>query len=143
MSGKLFPPRLSNTPKSTSLGIVLNAATTRARTLLRCVSLFGARAGLVLLVGDLLHPVDRLAVEPLHDGDVRHGRRCRGAVPMLFTRRAPDDVAGADLFDRASPALNQAAALYSGDHDRDDADDLRPGRQRLVAPGGGLPLPQR
>src|SRR6266567_1722112 len=29
---------------------------------------------------------------------------------MLLTRRAPDHVAGADFFDWASPALNQAAA---------------------------------
>src|SRR5436309_8153750 len=77
--------------------------------LLHFVLLFGARAGLVLLVGDLFHPVDRLAVELLHNGDVRHGRDCRGAVPMLLTRRAPDHVTGADLSDRASPALNQAA----------------------------------
>src|SRR5438093_277197 len=85
-------------------------------SLLHFVLLFGARAGLVLLVGDLFHPVDRLALEAFHDGDVRHRRGRRGAVPMLLTRRAPDHVAGADSLDRASPALNQAAAR------RDDQD---------------------
>src|SRR3954447_8043146 len=35
----------------------------------------------VLLVGDLLHPLDHLAVERLLDRDVRHGGGRRGTVP--------------------------------------------------------------
>src|SRR5207302_10627174 len=42
----------------------------------------------VLLVADLLHPVDGLAVELFHNGDVRHGRGRRGAVPMFLSFRS-------------------------------------------------------
>jgi hypothetical protein len=64
-----------------------------------------------LFVADLFHPVNRFAVELFHDSDVRHGRGCRGAVPMLLTRREPDHVPGSNFFlGRASPALCQAAA---------------------------------
>src|SRR2546427_12982474 len=65
---------------------------------------------LVLLVGDLLHPIDDLPVELFLDGDVRHGRGGRCAMPMLFTRRARDHIAGPDDLDRAAPALHEAAA---------------------------------
>src|SRR6267142_1461060 len=65
---------------------------------------------LVLLVGDLLHPVDNLAVELLLDGDMRHGRGGRCAMPMPFARRAPDHIAGPNDLDRTAPALNQPAA---------------------------------
>src|SRR6266571_9401754 len=37
-------------------------------------SLRRVRCGLVVLVADLLHPVDGLAVEHFHERDVRHGR---------------------------------------------------------------------
>src|SRR4051794_30398759 len=60
----------------------------------------------VLLVGDLLHPLDVLAVARLLDGDVGHaGRRCR-AMPMPEPRRKPDDVPWPDLLDRSAVALN-------------------------------------
>src|SRR5438094_7467276 len=65
---------------------------------------------LVLLVGDLLHPVHGLAVDLLLDGDMRHGRGGRCAMPMLFARRAPDHIAGPDDLDRTAPALHEAAA---------------------------------
>src|SRR5947209_6775984 len=93
----------------------------------RCV-MAGSRANslVVLLVADLLHPVHRLAVERLLDGDVGHGRGRRGAVPVLLARREPDHVAGPNLLDRASPALRQAAA---GRHD-----ESLPERVRV--PGG-------
>src|SRR5206468_1547404 len=68
----------------------------------------GLRLTLVLLVADLLHPLDVLAVQPLQDRDVRHRRGRRGAVPVLLARRAPDHVTGADLLDRPSPALDEA-----------------------------------
>ena len=64
----------------------------------------------VLFVGDLLHPVDDLAVELLLYGDMCHGRGGRRAMPMLFARRAPDHVARADDLDRPAPALDEAAA---------------------------------
>src|SRR5205807_3569521 len=67
---------------------------------------------LVLLVTDLLQPVDRLAVELLLNGDVRHGRGRRGAVPVLLARREPDHVPRPDLLDRASPTLHAPAASH-------------------------------
>jgi hypothetical protein len=68
----------------------------------------------ILLLADLFHPVSRLAVERLIDGNVRHRRGWRGAVPMLLARRDPDHVARPDLLDRAAPALRPAAATTSG-----------------------------
>src|SRR5882762_10117829 len=65
---------------------------------------------LVLLVGDLVHPVDNPAVELFLDRDMRHRRGRRCAMPMLFARRAPDDIAGTDNLDRPAPALHEAAA---------------------------------
>src|SRR5689334_15109382 len=60
----------------------------------------------VLLVGDVLHPLDRRAVQLLLDGDVAHGRRRRGAVPVLLARLGPDHVARPDLLDRPALALD-------------------------------------
>src|SRR6266567_7236461 len=57
---------------------------------------------LVLFVCDLLHPVDNLAFELLLDGDMRHGRGGRCAMPMLFACGAPDHIAGPDDLDRAA-----------------------------------------
>src|SRR5437764_13932340 len=69
----------------------------------------------VLLVRDVFEPVDRLAVELLLDGDVRH-RRGRGrAVPVLFARRKPHDITRANLFNRSAPALDAAGP---GCHDQ-------------------------
>ena len=76
---------------------------------------FGTESGLILLVADLFHPIGGLAVELFLDGDVRHGRGWRSAVPMFLTRREPDHVTRADFFDRATPALHAAAA---GRHDQ-------------------------
>src|SRR6184192_2485685 len=64
----------------------------------------------VLLVADLFHPFHGLAIELFLNGDVRHGGGCRGAVPMLLTRRNPDHVTGPNLLDRASPTLRAATA---------------------------------
>ena len=80
----------------------------------------------VLFVADLFQPVNRLAVELFLNGDVRHGRGGRGAVPMLLARRKPDDVTRPDFFDRTSPALRPSAA---GGHDQSLT-------QRMRVPGG-------
>src|SRR5579883_2033522 len=64
----------------------------------------------VLLVADLLHPVDDLAVEGLLNGDMRHRRRWAGTVPMFDAGGTPDDIAGTDLRDRAAPTLRPAQA---------------------------------
>jgi hypothetical protein len=84
-----------------------------------------------LLVAHLLHPLDGLAVELFHNRDMRHGRRRRGAVPVLLTRRAPDHVARPNPLDRAAPALHQAAAIYH--------DQVLPQRMRVpCGPGARL-----
>src|SRR2546430_17462027 len=64
----------------------------------------------ILFVADLFHPVDGLAVELFLNGDVRHGRGCRGAVPMFLTRREPDHVPWPNFLDWTTPALYPAAA---------------------------------
>ena len=70
--------------------------------------------GLVLFVADLFHPVDHLAIERFLNGDMRHGRGRRGAVPVFLARCDANHVTGADFFDRASPTLRAPAA---GSHD--------------------------
>src|SRR5439155_21082174 len=82
--------------------------------------------GLVLFVGNLLQPLDGLAVELLLDGEVRHRRGRGGAVPVLLAGREPDNVAGADLLDRPAPAL---AAADAAGHDQRLA-------ERVGVPGG-------
>src|SRR5438067_975111 len=64
----------------------------------------------ILVVADLLHPVDDLAVQRFLDGDMGHRRRRLGAVPMLLAGRRPDHVTWADLLDRSAPALHPTAA---------------------------------
>src|SRR4051812_2869267 len=59
----------------------------------------------VLLVGDVLHPVDGLAVALLLNGDVAHPRAGRGSVPVLLAGREPDHVTRPDLLDRTALAL--------------------------------------
>src|SRR5215469_8010857 len=64
----------------------------------------------VLLVGHVVHPVNDFAVFLLLNGDVRHGCRRSGAVPMLLIRRKPDDIARMDLLDRTTIALRPPSA---------------------------------
>src|SRR6266566_3865233 len=64
----------------------------------------------VLFVANFVHPVDNLAVELFLNGNVRHRRGRRGAVPMLLPRRNPDHVTRPNFLDRTSPALDPAAA---------------------------------
>jgi hypothetical protein len=85
----------------------------------------------VLLVGDVRHPLDQLAVERLLDGDVRHGRGWRGAVPVLLAGPEPDHVAGMDRFDWAAFPLDSPAA---GRDDQGLAERVRV----LGSPGAGL-----
>jgi hypothetical protein len=63
----------------------------------------------VLLIADMFHPVNNLAILLLLDGDVRHARRRRSAVPMLFAWREPDDITGPDLLDWSTFALSPPA----------------------------------
>jgi hypothetical protein len=61
------------------------------------------KSGSVLLVTDVLHPIDDFPHQSLLNGNVRHssGRAC--AVPMLLTRWKPDHVAWPDLLDGTTP----------------------------------------
>jgi hypothetical protein len=85
----------------------MSAVPAADRTLSLPVFLF---PGAVLFVGDLLHPVDDLAVEFFLNGDMRHGGGGRSAVPVFFAGREPHNVAGPDLLDRSAFALCAAAA---------------------------------
>src|SRR5438445_433153 len=97
---------------------------------------------LILFVDDLLHPVDGLAVELLLNGDVRHRRRWRRPVPVLFARRKPDHVTGPDFLDWPAPALRPAAA---GRHDQGLAQRMRVPRgpgTRLEGDAGARDTPR-
>src|ERR1700682_5022695 len=69
-----------------------------------------ADLAVVLLVRDVLEPVDVVAVEMLLQGDVHHVGVGSGAVPVLFGGRDPDRVAGPDLADGFPPQLDPAHA---------------------------------
>src|SRR6478752_1227407 len=71
----------------------------------------GSSARLVLFVADFFHPFNRFTVEVFLNGNMGHGSRSRGAVPMLFTRRKPDYIAGTNLLDRFPFPLREPAAL--------------------------------
>ena len=66
-----------------------------------------ADSALVLLVRDVLEPVDHLSILTLLDGDVGHSGGRAGAMPMFFTRSEPDYVTGVDFFEIATFALSQ------------------------------------
>src|SRR2546423_2464492 len=66
----------------------------------------GFRSHSVLLVAHFFHPLNRFSVERFLNRDVLHRIRRRRAVPMLFSRLEPDDIAGTDLFDRSTLALH-------------------------------------
>ena len=63
----------------------------------------------VLLVQDLLHPVDARSVERLRDRDVSHPLARGCALPMLDARGKPDHVARQYLFPRAALDLHPSA----------------------------------
>src|SRR5207247_6664455 len=100
----------ARSPQPSPLLAPVMTTTFPSMLLLMAGFLFDAASGRVLLVADLFHPVNRFAVELFLNGDVRHGRGARGAVPMLLTRRQPDHITRPNLLDRAAPALCQAAA---------------------------------
>src|SRR3954471_1013061 len=51
----------------------------------------------ILFVGDLLHPVHVLAADHVGDRDMAHGIGRCGSVPVLHTRRRPNDITRLDL----------------------------------------------
>src|ERR1700736_2566532 len=64
---------------------------------------------MVLFVTDLFQPVDGFAIQRFLNGDVRHGRRGRGPMPMLLAGRKPNHITGANFLDRPALALNPTA----------------------------------
>src|SRR5207302_2170612 len=64
----------------------------------------------ILFVADLFHPVDRLAVQRLLNGDMSHRGCRRSAVPMFLARRKPDHIAWPNFLDWTAPALSPAKA---------------------------------
>jgi hypothetical protein len=66
------------------------------------------QSALVLLVSNVLHPIDDPAVERFLNGDMRHRARWGGAVPMLLVRRKPDDVARPDFLNSSALVLRPA-----------------------------------
>ena len=79
-----------------------------------------------MLVADLLHPLDDLAVQRFLNRDVSYRGRRRRAVPVLLARWKPDDIAGLYFLNRPALALRPAAARC---HD-----------QGLRAPGSNVTL---
>lgn len=89
----------------------------------------------ILLVRHILEPVHRLSIERFLNGDMGHPRIGRCPMPVLFTRREPHHVAGADLAQFSAPALGEAAA---GGDDQGLAERVRvPGRARAGLEGHG------
>jgi DNA topoisomerase I-like protein len=96
--------------KYLGLGHFLAAQVARPYSMVPNIESFLVCLAPVLLVADLLHPIDGLAVEGFRDRDVRHRASRCGAVPVLLAGCKPDDVARPDLLDRPSLALHPAEA---------------------------------
>ena len=64
----------------------------------------------VLFISNVLHPVNRLAVQRFLNSDMRHRGRRRSAVPMLLTGREPDHIAWPNFLDRTAPTLRPSEA---------------------------------
>lgn len=83
-------------------------ATRRYRQLRKSLS-----SSVVLLVADLLHPLDILAIQYAGDSQVGHRGCCTGAMPVLDARWADDYIARVDLLHRLAPFLRQPHSCVS------------------------------
>jgi hypothetical protein len=54
----------------------------------------------VLLVTDVLHPIDELAVHRLLNGNMRHRGSWRCAMPVFLTGRKPDHISRTNFLNR-------------------------------------------
>src|SRR5579875_532194 len=70
----------------------------------------------VLLIRNMLHPLDYLAVPSLLNRDMRQCRIRSRAMPVLFTRRKPHNITRPDLFNRSPLTLHPAAASRHDQH---------------------------
>src|SRR6266700_2083996 len=59
----------------------------------------------ILLIGNVLHPLDDFTIQRFLNGDVSHCSCRRRAVPMLLVRRKPDHIARMDLLNGTALAL--------------------------------------
>jgi hypothetical protein len=66
----------------------------------------GENSFAVLLVADLIQPIHVLSIECFLNGNMRHYRRRRRAMPMFLARWKPHHVAGVYFLDRTSITLN-------------------------------------
>src|SRR6266487_3720900 len=64
----------------------------------------------ILLIGNVLHPLDDFTIQRFLNGDVSHCSCRRRAVPMLLVRRKPDYIAWANFLDRSALTLRPAEA---------------------------------
>src|SRR6476660_5474154 len=94
------------------------------RTAVRAMRSFPDLRG-IFRVSHLLHPVGIDSIECFLHRDVSHGIGRGGAMPMLFARRNPNDIAGPDFADRATLGLNPTNAR----------DDIKRLTQRMGMPG--------
>ena len=67
----------------------------------------------ILLVANMLLPVDSLTIELFLDRDMSHACSCSRPMPVPLARREPDHITRMDFLNRTSFALNPSAA--SGD----------------------------
>lgn len=63
----------------------------------------------VLLVANLFHPLDNLAVELFLKRNVRHFCRGSSTMPVLYAGRNPDDIAFVDLLNLSTLFLHPAS----------------------------------
>jgi hypothetical protein len=63
----------------------------------------------ILFVGHMLQPIHNFAVKLLLYGNVSHRRGRRGAMPMLFTGRKPNDITRMDVLDGAAFQLDPSS----------------------------------
>src|SRR4051812_41802093 len=76
----------------------------------------------VLVIAYLFHPFNVLPLERLGDSNVRHASRCARAMPMLYPRRSPDDIARLNLL------LFSTLLLYptgAGGHNQELSERMR------------------
>jgi hypothetical protein len=79
----------------------------------QCYRFFGHELLAVLLIRDMLHPLDDLAIRALLNGDMRHRGRGCSSMPVLLTRREPDHITRVNLFD--GPAFTLDPTTTGGD----------------------------
>src|ERR1035438_6030966 len=64
----------------------------------------------VLVVADVLHPVNNLPIELFLNREMCHGGRRRGAVPVLFAGSEPDHVTRTNLLNGPAFPLSPATS---------------------------------